>query len=72
MASVADPVPVLASPCSPTVSQLFLKEFVGEVSKDVMWAHMDIAGPVWNDKLGGATGYGVRTLAGFVEAMGEK
>jgi len=51
---------------------LFLKEFVGEVSKDVMWAHMDIAGPVWNDKLGGATGYGVRTLSGFVEAMGEK
>jgi len=29
-------------------------------------------GPVWNDKLGGATGYGVRTLSGFVEAMGEK
>ena len=51
---------------------LFLKEFVGEVSKDAMWAHLDIAGPVWNDKLGGATGYGVRTLAGFVEAMGEK
>ena len=48
---------------------LFLKEFVGDVSKDAMWAHMDIAGPVWNDKMGGATGYGVRTLVGLVESM---
>ena len=41
----------------------------GDVSKDAMWAHMDIAGPVWNDKMGGATGYGVRTLVGLVESM---
>ena len=34
-----------------------------------MWAHLDIAGPVWNDKMGGATGYGVRTLVGLVESM---
>jgi len=40
---------------------LFLKEFV----KDTPWAHMDIAGPVWNDKAGGATGYAVRTLSEF-------
>jgi len=45
------------------------KEFVGDVSKEAMWAHMDIAGPVWNDKMGGATGYGVRTLVGLVESM---
>merc|ERR1712087_162011 len=42
---------------------LFLKEFV----KDAAWAHLDIAGPVWNDKAGGATGYAVRTLSHFVE-----
>lgn len=48
---------------------LFLKEFVGETSKDVMWAHMDIAGPVWSNEKGGATGYGVRTLTGLVESM---
>jgi leucyl aminopeptidase len=40
---------------------LFLKEFVK--TDNVTWAHMDIAGPVWNDKLGGATGFGAQTLA---------
>lgn len=44
---------------------LFLKEFV----KESAWAHLDIAGPVWNDKAGGATGYGVRTLAAYAEAQ---
>jgi len=51
---------------------LFLKEFVGDKEKgspNVQWAHMDMAGPVWNDKRGGATGYGVRTLVGLVESM---
>lgn len=44
---------------------LFLKEFV----KETAWAHLDIAGPVWNDKAGGATGFGVRTLAAYAEAQ---
>ena len=48
---------------------LFLKEFIHDVSKDAQWAHLDIAGPVWNDKKGGATGFGVRTLVGLVESM---
>lgn len=51
---------------------LFLKEFIRDKEKgspDTMWAHMDIAGPVWNDKAGGATGFGVRTLVGLVESM---
>lgn len=48
---------------------LFLKEFVGKESPNATWAHLDIAGPVWNDKRGGATGYGVRTLVGLVERM---
>ena len=47
---------------------LFLKEFVGDKSPDAAWAHLDIAGPVWNDKAGGATGFGVHTLAGLVES----
>ena len=42
----------------------FLQRFV---QKDVPWAHLDIAGVVWNEKgtalaAGGATGYGVRLL----------
>jgi len=47
---------------------LFLKEFV----KDTPWAHIDLAGPVWSDKAGGATGYGVRTLTKWVEKQSEK
>ena len=46
---------------------LFLKQFVKETS----WAHLDIAGTVWNDRENaynspGATGYGVRTLVQWV------
>ncbi|MSO99352.1 MAG: leucyl aminopeptidase [Rhodospirillaceae bacterium] len=45
----------------------FLQRFV----KDTPWAHLDIAGVVWNEKgtalaQGGATGYGVRLLDRFV------
>ena len=39
---------------------LFLKEFV----EDTPWAHIDIAGPVWDEKKG-ATGFAVRTLTEF-------
>ena len=48
---------------------LFLKRFVENTKtnkKIPAWAHLDVAGPVWNDKKGheqsniGATGYGVR------------
>ncbi|KAK9806577.1 hypothetical protein WJX73_003958 [Symbiochloris irregularis] len=41
-------------------ASIFLKEFV-ETDK-VEWAHVDIAGPAWNDKAGGATGYGALLL----------
>lgn len=46
---------------------LFLKQFV----KDTPWAHLDIAGPVWNERENGynspgATGYGVRTLVQWI------
>jgi leucyl aminopeptidase len=45
----------------------FLKRFI----KDLPWAHLDIAGVVWNEKgtalaAPGATGYGVRLLSRFV------
>ncbi|GAB2480681.1 leucyl aminopeptidase [Promicromonospora xylanilytica] len=48
---------------------LFLRTFVG----DHPWAHLDIAGPAFNDggahdyTPGGGTGVGVRTLLGFLE-----
>ncbi len=48
---------------------LFLREFVG----DTPWAHVDIAGPSFNEGApwgytpAGGTGYGVRTLLGFLE-----
>ncbi|KAL9249839.1 Leucine aminopeptidase 1-like protein [Drosera capensis] len=38
---------------------LFLKQFVDE---KVQWLHIDMAGPVWNDKKRAATGFGVSTL----------
>jgi len=49
---------------------LFLKEFVGA---DIRWAHLDIAGPAYNDDAPhgytpkGGTGAGVRTLVRLVE-----
>lgn len=50
---------------------LFLREFV---DRDVPWAHLDIAGPVWataeNGYVGkGGTGYGVRTLVELVQIL---
>lgn len=39
---------------------LFLKQFVKD---DVEWAHLDIAGPVWDEKGGIPTGFGAATLA---------
>ncbi len=54
------------------IAALFLREFVG----DAAWAHVDIAGPAFTDTtdgtLGpkGATGFGVRTLVAYLEALG--
>jgi len=42
---------------------LFLKQFVDE---KVQWLHIDMAGPVWNDKTRAATGFGVSTLVEWV------
>ncbi|WP_125777377.1 leucyl aminopeptidase [Antribacter gilvus] len=49
---------------------VFLRTFVGSTP----WAHLDIAGPAYNEKGGhgytptGGTGVGVRTMLGFLEA----
>ncbi|KAG2422596.1 hypothetical protein HXX76_015923 [Chlamydomonas incerta] len=47
---------------------LFLKQFVNE---GVEWAHVDVAGPVWNDKLGLPTGYGAALLAEWATAQAQ-
>ncbi|GJQ14310.1 hypothetical protein GpartN1_g6101.t1 [Galdieria partita] len=44
---------------------LFLREFV----KQAPWAHIDIAGTVWNEKQSVATGFGVRTLVELCESF---
>jgi len=54
------------------VAGLFLKEFVPDGQR---WAHLDIAGPAWNDAPAhgythkGGTGYAVRTLVQLAEDM---
>mmetsp|Transcript_11338 Transcript_11338/g.23935 ORF Transcript_11338/g.23935 Transcript_11338/m.23935 type:complete len:620 (-) Transcript_11338:134-1993(-) len=47
---------------------LYLKEFVPEKTD---WAHIDMAGPVWDDKNGGATGFGVATLTQYVRSRSQ-
>lgn len=47
---------------------LFLKEFINE---KVEWAHLDIAGPVWDEKSGTPTGFGALTLAEWAAAQGK-
>jgi leucyl aminopeptidase len=53
------------------IAGLFLREF----TDDVPWAHLDIAGPAFSESgdhgMGpkGATGFGVRTLVAYLEAL---
>ncbi|KAK9843719.1 hypothetical protein WJX81_003551 [Elliptochloris bilobata] len=47
---------------------LFLRQFVD--TDKVEHAHVDIAGPAWDDKAGGATGMGATTLAEWAAAQG--
>ena len=55
------------------VAGLFLKEFVGETP----WAHLDVAGPAYNESAAfgytpkGGTGMGLRTLLGVLEAAAQ-
>ena len=63
-----------------SVAATFLKEFVGkrgedEDGGDIPWAHLDIAGPAYNEKSPwgyspkGATGAGVRTLVEVARSL---
>jgi leucyl aminopeptidase len=47
---------------------LFLKEFVRD---GVAWAHLDVAGPVFDEKAGVATGFGAATLAAWLAEQGK-
>ena len=46
---------------------LFLKNFIKE---DVEWSHVDMAGPVWDDKAAGPTGYCAVSLAEWAMSCG--
>jgi leucyl aminopeptidase len=47
---------------------LFLQNFV---DKKKPFAHIDIAGPVWDDGAGVATGYGAKMVTEWVTRQGE-
>eukprot|EP00798_Chlamydomonas_sp_ICE-L_P006676 gene6676-3341_t len=47
---------------------LFLNQFINE---GVEWAHVDMAGPVWDDKAALATGWGASTLAMWAIGQGK-
>ena len=56
--------PRLPEQCTNGVLPLpLLLQFVDE---KVQWMHIDMAGPVWNDKKRAATGFGVSTLVEWV------
>lgn len=48
---------------------LFLQKYINE---GVEWAHLDIAGPVWNEKAGLPTGYGAALLAEWATSSAAK
>ncbi|KAF9662745.1 hypothetical protein SADUNF_Sadunf18G0086200 [Salix dunnii] len=60
---VADMVNTGGRPGGAITAALFLKQFVDE---KVQWMHIDIAGPVWNEKKRTATGFGIQTLVEWV------
>jgi leucyl aminopeptidase len=67
--SVADATNAPGNPGGITAA-LFLRPFAG----DVPWAHLDVAGPARADKddgfrSRGATGFGARLLAAWVETL---
>ncbi|XP_058067653.1 leucine aminopeptidase 2, chloroplastic-like isoform X2 [Magnolia sinica] len=60
---VADMVNTGERPGGAITAALFLKQFVDE---KVQWLHIDMAGPVLNEKKKSATGFGVSTLVEWV------
>lgn len=45
---------------------LFLQEFIEEGTQ---WAHLDVAGPAWDDAACLPTGFGAATLAQWVDGL---
>jgi leucyl aminopeptidase len=76
---VASPVADLlqSGPIGVIFAGWFLSEFIGEGKngQPIPWAHLDIAGPAFNDKAPWGytpkqgTGFGVRTLVGIAESQ---
>ncbi|KAM7511662.1 hypothetical protein LguiB_010537 [Lonicera macranthoides] len=60
---VADMVNTGGRPGGSITAALFLKQFVDE---KVQWMHIDMAGPVWNEKKKVASGFGISTLVEWV------
>lgn len=60
---IADLKNVGGRPAGSITAALFLKHFV---SDNLPWAHLDIAGPVWDDKADAPTGFGVMMLVEWV------
>lgn len=46
-----------------------LEETKKAESRPIPWAHIDMAGPVWDSKRHHATGYGVKLLSHFLLSM---
>lgn len=61
--SIADMVNTGGRPGGSITASLFLKQFVDE---SIPWAHLDVAGPVWNEKKKVATGFAVGTLVEWI------
>lgn len=70
---VADIANIGGRPGGMLTAGLFLREFVGETP----WAHLDIAGPSFNEGTAhdytpvGGTGHGVRTMLTFIEGRAQ-
>lgn len=48
---------------------LFLQEFISEGTQ---WAHLDVAGPAWNEAANVPTGFGAATLAQWVDSVAQQ
>ncbi|KAJ0488235.1 putative aminopeptidase [Helianthus annuus] len=60
---VADTVITGVPHDGPITAALFLKQFVKE---EIQWLHIDMSGPVWDDKKKTATGFAIPTLVEWI------
>jgi leucyl aminopeptidase len=74
---IKSPIADMKNIGGPRAGSITAAQFLQRFIKDVPWAHLDIAGVVWNEKgtalaPGGGTGYGVRLLNRFIADNYEK